>query len=60
MDRVCENCGHEDEELALVHRVYVTPESWSTPAAVQTLDEGELWCMSCRSQYPHELAEDVE
>ena len=26
--RVCENCAFPDEELALVRRVYVTPETW--------------------------------
>lgn len=59
-ERVCENCARPDEELELVHRVYVTPETWDTPAAIQTLDEGELWCPTCRSQYPHEPAASDE
>ena len=25
MDRVCENCAGEDDDLALVRRVYVVP-----------------------------------
>ena len=54
----CENCGGEDDELMPVHRVYVVPESWETPGSSTTLDETELWCFSCRSQYPHEPAEE--
>ena len=57
MERVCENCAYPDEDLALVRRVYVTPETWEAPGAVQVLDDTELWCASCRSQYPHEPAE---
>lgn len=58
MERVCENCSHPDEELALVRRVYVTPESWDTKAEIRVLDDTELWCGSCCSQYPHELVEN--
>ena len=58
--RVCENCAYPDEELVLVRRVYVTPETWDTPASHQVVDETELWCVSCRSQYPYELADDDE
>jgi hypothetical protein len=58
--RVCENCAREDDDLGSVHRVYVVPESWDTPGSATTLDEVELWCFSCRSQYPHEEAEAVE
>jgi len=25
---------------------------------VTRVEETELWCFSCRSQYPHELADD--
>ncbi len=58
--RVCENCAFPDEELALVRRIYVTPESWDRPGSHQVVEESELWCVSCRSQYPHELVEDDE
>jgi hypothetical protein len=58
--RVCENCAFPDEELALVRRVYVTPEKWDSPGSRQVVEETELWCVSCRSQYPHELVEDGE
>jgi hypothetical protein len=57
-ERVCENCAMPDEELVLVRRVYVTPESWDSPeATARTVDEAELWCVSCMSQYPHVLAD---
>jgi len=59
-DRVCENCAFPDEELILVRRVYVTPESWDTPASTTVVDEPELWCVSCCSQYPHEPAVEPE
>jgi hypothetical protein len=58
MDRACENCGgSDDDELVLVRRTYVVPEAWDTPGSSTTLDETELWCFSCRSQYPHEQAD---
>jgi hypothetical protein len=50
----CENCAFPDEDLALVRRVYLSPESWDRPASAQVVEEGELWCVSCRSQYPNE------
>jgi hypothetical protein len=56
-ERACENCARDDDDLVAVHRVYVVPESWDTPGSSQTVDEVELWCFSCRSQYPHEEAE---
>ena len=50
-----------DEELALVRRVYVTPERWDSPRAeARVVDEAELWCVSCRSQYPHVVEGDDE
>ena len=57
-ERVCENCGGEDDELVVVHRVYVVPESWDTAGSRTKLEETELWCFSCRSLYPHEVTED--
>jgi hypothetical protein len=59
-ERACENCGVEDDELVLVRRVYVVPASWDTPGSETVLEEPELWCISCCSQYPHELAADDE
>jgi hypothetical protein len=57
MERICENCARGDDEMALVHRVYVVPETWDTPGSTRTEVGTELWCFSCRSQYPHELVD---
>lgn len=58
MERVCENCAREDDDLVLVKRTYVVPESWDTPKSATTVPEAELWCFSCRSVYPHEVLEE--
>jgi hypothetical protein len=57
-ERVCENCGMGDDELALVRRVYLVPPSWDTPASQTVIAEPELWCVSCMSQYPCEIVDD--
>ena len=59
-ERACENCAVVDDELMVVRRVYVTPESWDRPASYQVVDETELWCISCLSQYPCELVDPDE
>ncbi len=59
-ERACENCAVVDDELVLVRRVYVTPEAWDRPASYDVVDEIELWCISCLSQYPHELVTDTD
>lgn len=51
--RACESCAREDEDLALVHRLYVVPESWDNPGSISKVESTELWCYSCRSMYPH-------
>jgi hypothetical protein len=58
MERVCESCGRDDDDLAGVHRVYLTPETWDTPGSSRTEPGVEVWCFSCRSQYPHEPVDD--
>jgi hypothetical protein len=60
MERVCENCAREDDDLVVVRRLYVVPEDWDRPSSVTRVEETELWCFSCRSQYPHEVAEEAE
>jgi hypothetical protein len=60
VERVCENCAFPDEELALVRRMYVTPETWDQPASTQVVEGTELWCVSCRSQYPNQPVDDGE
>lgn len=51
---VCQNCAREDDDLAAVKRLYVEPETWDSPGRVTRTDDVELWCYSCRTQYPHE------
>ncbi|HLG01137.1 MAG TPA: hypothetical protein VI916_11730 [Acidimicrobiia bacterium] len=58
MDRACDNCGFETADLHVVRRVYVTPETWDTPASRRVIDETESWCTSCVTQYPHEAVSD--
>jgi hypothetical protein len=58
VDLACESCGGTDDDLLLVHRVYVVPESWDTPGSASVVDDTELWCFVCRSMYPHEPAAD--
>jgi hypothetical protein len=59
-ERACENCGFLDDELVLVRRVYVTPETWDQPGSETVVPEAELWCVSCCSQYPHDVVTDEE
>jgi hypothetical protein len=53
-DGPCESCGAEADDLASVHRVYVTPAAWDTEEKVDVLDDVERWCFPCRSMYPHQ------
>ena len=57
MERACENCAAADEDLELVYRIYVVPETWDNPGSQTRMDDAELWCFPCRSMYPHEMAE---
>jgi len=57
----CDSCGAPADDVAAVHRVYVTPGAWDLTAAdersadtADVLDEVERWCFPCRSQYPHQ------
>ncbi|HET9070302.1 MAG TPA: hypothetical protein VFN60_00190 [Acidimicrobiales bacterium] len=50
MDDDCANCGAPAGDLAPVHRVYLLPER-------VRVDEVERWCLSCRTQYPHEVVD---
>jgi hypothetical protein len=59
-ERVCENCGFPDEELVLVRRVYVVPETWDEAGSEKVVEEPELWCVSCCSQYPNEVVDGDE
>ena len=57
-ERACENCATPDDELTLVRRVYLTPETWDAPATASVVDEPELWCLPCCTQYPHDPVDD--
>ena len=52
----CESCGAVEDQLYPVHRRYVTPAEWDTPARDVTLQHVEQWCFSCCTHYPHEPA----
>lgn len=49
----CESCGADDDELAPVHRKYVTGGTWDEERSEQILSDVERWCYSCLTQYPH-------
>ncbi|HZJ27246.1 MAG TPA: hypothetical protein VFF40_09595 [Acidimicrobiia bacterium] len=59
MQPSCGNCATPDDALVEVRRVYITPETWDTPGSRQVLEEVERWCISCVSQYPHEMTGDT-
>ena len=58
----CDSCGRAEPpaELAVVHRVYVTPAAWDAEERIEVVDGTERWCASCRSTYPHQLEGDDE
>src|SRR5688500_8109704 len=41
MERVCENCARDDDDLVLVNRVYVVPENWDTAESTSTVPDAE-------------------
>ena len=55
----CESCGRDEEDLVLVRRLYITPESWDTPERIERGDT-EQWCFVCRTHYPHEAPDGGE
>lgn len=57
----CDSCGDEArDDLATLHRLYVTPAAWDTEEKVTEVDEVERWCVPCRTHYPHRLADQDE
>lgn len=56
MERVCEGCAREDDDLVLVRRLYPAPGGAQAAAADDSAPE--LWCFSCRSLYPHVVEEE--
>lgn len=57
---LCQNCARDDEDLVAVRRLYAVPETWDQPASVTPTTDAELWCFSCRTQYPHEDLEPAD
>jgi hypothetical protein len=57
-DGACANCGGPPDRLEEVLRVYVTVDEHGRVTGSQTMAGGELWCLSCRSLYPHAPAGD--
>jgi hypothetical protein len=49
----CDSCGQPAEDLAAVHRAYLTPDDASELVLGEVADDVERWCGSCRSHYPH-------
>lgn len=47
----CESCGG-DGPVEPVVRMWVTPEAWDREGSVREGDR-ELWCLACRTHYPH-------
>ena len=50
MERVCESCGGEDEELVLVRGASTDGTAEREPT--------ELWCFTCRAERAHEVVDD--
>ena len=46
VERVCESCGREDDDLVAVR-----------PLATSVDDGVELWCPECRARHDHEPAD---
>lgn len=59
MSETCHSCGAADEELVVVRRLYLTPESWDAEAEVRVADF-ERWCFVCRTLYPHQEPGDYD
>ena len=54
MERVCERCAGEDEELVLVRR----PPATAVPGAGAGAPPTELWCFDCRTEHAHEVVDE--
>jgi hypothetical protein len=49
----CDSCGDTTDDLVVVTRLYVVPESWDRDGSVTEADGTEQWCFPCRTHYPH-------
>jgi hypothetical protein len=51
VERACERCAGDDEELVLVRR--------AGAAGAGRDDNTELWCQGCRAEHAHEVVDDL-
>jgi hypothetical protein len=58
----CDCCGRDEaaDDVAHVHRVYVTPASWDAEPRADVQGGVERWCAACRANYPHTTADADE
>lgn len=55
----CSSCGDDDVEgLVAVRRLYVTPSEWGEDEVVTEVESVELWCVPCRTHYPHRQVDE--
>lgn len=52
----CDSCGDTVDDLVVVTRLYVVPESWDSEPSVTESEGSESWCFPCRTHYPHREA----
>lgn len=58
----CDSCGHPDEVLTEVRRVYLAPGSPDAEGAdeqVTVVPEPEAWCFACLTHYPHQRVDEA-
>ena len=55
-DEACESCGDPTDGLLAVHRIYIEAATSEREERITRLDEVEVWCVPCRTIYPHEPA----
>jgi hypothetical protein len=53
VERACERCAGDDEELVLVRR------AGAAGAGAGGGDSTELWCQGCRAEDAHEVVDDL-
>lgn len=58
MERACERCAGEDEELVLVRRAGAVGAG--PPSGAGRDDGAELWCLGCRAEHAHEVVDDLQ
>lgn len=54
---VCESCARDDDDLVLVHRIYIELGGEGEENRSTVIQQPELWCFTCRSMYPHRVAD---